>query len=1335
MATTAYVPWFDAVKSLDLNSMSDVFSATPSVTMFLTTESLKDLDDVFGKEDICRMNALQWCLWHYSEDSTKRQAVIRWLIQKSTPSELNDHRWGNGNTSLHIAAYRNEPAIVKAMLDQGALPHLTNGLNLTASDISTQEDIRNILGDATTGILSRPNPLDITLSGGKNISTLSDCHQSPITLVADAITSHQGNESTLAAQTPMLRSILRSTPSYHSDLNGSLTRDDSLKKKVTFNESAEIRQYMELSSDEEVMPKRRRRGFFMMMNYDEESEEEEEETEEETEQDIAGDDIEVKIQDPSDELDILARLQQEMHAFEEYENPSSYDWDQFVDDENDDDQEELNQDFVVTMLSPSTKQMDLEEEVPEMVNDTEDLLLMQTLETVRSESADSLLKELIATPTSRSDIEVYPVEGQVQPVEVDQPQLEDTTKENISHPKATPEYENMQEVPFLPTEADQQEAKDKECQPHIKSVEVDMIQQQQQQQVEATQQVICEEDIVMTVVETSVVDEASPTNDACVPQVALVEPSMDEDKTASLRTSNVDIDVDCTSQDALDDNNEAIAESTVEEQINFWEQKAANIDTEPTKVASSDSLPSERSYISSASESEDTNRRYQAVGSQRVRWESDIMSPVDNDPPMSFAAIFAAHQNKQQPEMRMDPPSYIDLLLADDDAHEDSLTEEGSTSTQVTDISVKPLPAVPSGEPSASKLISGIFQKLSDKRRIAPAMNGLKQISMPNLKRISLEHALRRRSFTSTQEDKLENVKIVKPQSEAEKVAQAQGDNVNKLSKSVQSATKLSKYFVMNRKVSVDSENSDSSNVLEIESQSSVSGCDTPPSSPSPTGSFEDKEKRLSVVTKRSSVRSRQSMPSFTSTNTPLKSATSHKETCSDNLKQSPESQRSLTDISKRHSFGFDSELSAQKFVLDVAERNHAVAFANNMQESLERISDGQKPKTYTEKYQQDIIHLSSPKDFSPKREGSVSPSWKAAQDQQKGGTFTKSKQRSAAHATKSPKDIPGKLYVRVVAVQDINVPIPSEPTYVRCILNDGTYEHLSKYVILGRHMQFDQEFKITANSRLDFSLSLHVRPDSHVKPKAPITRLLNSHKKVAPELSQFVNRPDGAIGSTKINFGDMMDECRNKLCSATFPSQNDWAIDVSRTIDKLESTKVKPKTVGKLVLHLVYLPGTKDRNIKYPRDIDECMRGFDNRRWHENVWRTGYMSQMGGDVNFWRRRYYKAVGARLLAYHDTHLAPRAAIDLTQAVRLTSNGRLIFGTPQSPEQSSNHSETSEEDCVKNSFQFTFSNGEKIDFFCDTERERDVWINTLRAALRSIPQWPEWLFDGKDDIIM
>jgi hypothetical protein len=396
----------------------------------------------------------------------------------------------------------------------------------------------------------------------------------------------------------------------------------------------------------------------------------------------------------------------------------------------------------------------------------------------------------------------------------------------------------------------------------------------------------------------------------------------------------------------------------------------------------------------------------------------------------------------------------------------------------------------------------------------------------------------------------------------------------------VTNAARLSKYFAKNRKVSVDSETSDSSNVLENDSQSSGSQYDTPPSSPSPTGSFEDEQKRLSAVAQKASVRRRQSMPSFTSSSTPLKSATRYENLSSEKLATSPADQRAFFNASKRNSYGSDTDLASKRFVLDVADRNHAIAFASTMQESLERISEGQKPKMYTERYQKDVVHLSSPKDYSPKREGSVSPSWKAARDQQKGGTFTKSKQRSAAHSTKAPKDIPGKLYVRLVAVQDINVPVPSEPTYVRCILNDGTYEHLSKYVMLGRHMQFDQEFKISANARLDFSLSLHVRPDSHVKPKAPIARLLNSHKKVAPELSQFVNRQDGAIGSTRISFGDMIEECRSKLCSATFPSQNDWAIDVSRTIDKLESTKVKPKTVGKLLLHMVYIPGSTDRRM-----------------------------------------------------------------------------------------------------------------------------------------------------------
>jgi hypothetical protein len=1087
--------------------------------------------------------------------------------KKSTPSELNDHRWANGNTSLHIAAYKNETNIVQVMLDHGALPHLTNGLNFTASDMTTQEDIRSLLRDATSKILAHNKSLDVLLFSRDNIYTTSvDQSQSP--LVADAIISH-GHEVALTKQAPLLRSILRTIPVSNADINDTVVREDSQKKKVTFNESAEIRQYIELSSDEEILPKRRRRGFFMMMNYDDASEEEEEE-DDLAEEDMLEDGMEVKIADPSDELDILARLQQEMHAFEEYQNPSNYDWDQFVEEENDEDQDELYQDSIVTELSPTSKRMDLEEEVPEMQISAEDLLLIKTLQTVHSESVDSLLKELISAPVDESEVAISLeelVEGNVQPVDEDLLQRVDTIHEDIISSVSVPSEE------------------ENEVQQPLESVEIDIHHQKKEE--EEPLKVTCEEEHVSMPIEDSCLAEKASLNDnADVPEAAT---AVDEDKPASSVISNSGAQDDNVLLETMLESNQSTADKvlptslvSVETQSDAFDQDSTSLDTQPTKVLSSDSLPSDKSFVSSSCDEEEIDEhthRTQAVGSQREKWESDIMSPIDNQSPMSFAAIFAAHQNKPQPELRIQPTTYIDLALAKE-GPKGSLTDGDSTSSLSTDISVKPLPAVPSDGHSAARRLSGLFQRLSDKKRIAPAMNGLKQISISNLKRLSLEQSLLRKPYYPTQKDKEQNDVNAKAPSTAENAATGNGDNTNMLSRSVTNAARLSKYFAKNRKVSVDSETSDSSNVLENDSQSSGSQYDTPPSSPSPTGSFEDEQKRLSAVAQKASLRRRQSMPSFTSSSTPLKSATRYENRSSEKLAISPENQTAFFDASKRHSYGSDTDLSSKQFVLDVADRNHAIAFASTMQESLERISQGQKPKTYTEKYQQDVVHLSSPKNYSPKREGSVSPSWKAARDQQKGGTFTKSKQRSAAHSTKAPRDIPGKLYVRLVAVQDINVPVPSEPTYVRCILNDGTYEHLSKYVMLGRHMQFDQEFKISANARLDFSLSLHVRPDSHVKPKAPITRLLNSHKKVAPELSQFVNRHDGAIGSTRISFGDMIEECRSKLCSATFPSQNDWAIDVSRTIDKLESTKVKPKTVGKLILHMVYIPGSKDRHM-----------------------------------------------------------------------------------------------------------------------------------------------------------
>jgi hypothetical protein len=1067
---------------------------------------------------------------------------------------------------MHIAAYMNETAAVQAMLEKGAIPRLANGLNFTAIDLATQEDLQRILRTDQYSRSSGTTLANHTLDSVSNLEmSLIHSSSTSTSISADAPTN-------ATTQDPTIRSILRVVSTSEAGLKISLIRNETQKKKVTFNEAAEIRQFIDLSSDEEEeAPRIRRRNVFMMSNYDENdgSEEEEEETEQIIEEE---DDEQSEMVDDSDELDILARLQDEMNTLGDYEDSENYDWEQFESENDEDEHAIMVRNELVTGLNSSNKRMDLEDDIPDATNvNFDDQSVIYALQAATSITTDSLLKELITSPDmacERSSIVKEEEDAYEQVIN----RTEDVTEER----EGSIVFQINQAV--IDTKADEVE----ETQEAIQLIlPEEVLSEDVLSEQILYEQVLCEKALPEVaaskeaLLENALSDPILP--DSGLPELVLLE----KDELEAALPEQALSKEDFPEQEALPEQSLTINDTPVDSESDTGDNEPTTPKLEATKLPSTESLPSEQSFISSASE-DSTNQRSQIKGSQRMRWESDIMSPVDTESPMSFASIFAANQNKIMEDSNVEnhPKSYINLLLPNDE-FQGQLLQSERISVIVADIALKPLPAVPYGENTAAKRITGIFQKLSDKRRIAPAMNGLKQISIPNLKLISLEQALRRAA--AVHKEVVSDQKSDQP--EAGNVQRLPPVNQPKRSKSMQAASAFSKYFAKNRTSSGDgSDNSDSINLFDNDSQSSGSQYDTPPSSPSPSGSFEEQEKRLSSPTKKNSVKRRQSMPSFTSRNMSVKSAKRYQEpssTSNESISTTHKAKVNATgSLTKRHSLSCNMNIPSKKYVLDVVDRSHATAFANTMQESIERISDGQKPKRYTERYQQDFIHLSQPtSSFSPRRAGSVSPSWKAAQDPNKGGTFTKSKQRSAANSTRSRnKDIPGKLYVRLVAVQDVNVPIPDQPTYVRCILNDGTYEHLSKYVMLGRQMQFDQEFKITANSRLDFSLSLHVRADNHVKPKAPIARLLTSHKKMTPELSSFVNRQDGAIGSTRISFGDMIDECRSKLCSATFPCQNDWVVDLSKTIDN--TTKQTPKVIGKLVLHLVYIPGTKERHI-----------------------------------------------------------------------------------------------------------------------------------------------------------
>jgi len=51
--------------------------------------------------------------------------------------------------------------------------------------------------------------------------------------------------------------------------------------------------------------------------------------------------------------------------------------------------------------------------------------------------------------------------------------------------------------------------------------------------------------------------------------------------------------------------------------------------------------------------------------------------------------------------------------------------------------------------------------------------------------------------------------------------------------------------------------------------------------------------------------------------------------------------------------------------------------------------------------------------------------------------------------------------------------------------------------------------------------------------------------------------------------------------------------------------------------------------------------------------------------------------------------------------------------------------------VKNSIRINFSDGEHMDFFCDSSAERKQWVDILKVIVGRVPEWPEWLTEGRE----
>lgn len=124
------------------------------------------------------------------------------------------------------------------------------------------------------------------------------------------------------------------------------------------------------------------------------------------------------------------------------------------------------------------------------------------------------------------------------------------------------------------------------------------------------------------------------------------------------------------------------------------------------------------------------------------------------------------------------------------------------------------------------------------------------------------------------------------------------------------------------------------------------------------------------------------------------------------------------------------------------------------------------------------------------------------------------------------------------------------------------------------------------------------------------------------------------------------------------------------------------------------------------PTRIDNAAKWMKIKKWETIEWISGLLSQEGGDVKFWRLRYFKAIGSRLEAFDEQTMEHRSTIDLKQV-------QSVFEFPEEVD--------SELYSIKNSFRLVMRDGKYIEFYANTREEYKQWISVFKMIVREISE--------------
>lgn len=252
----------------------------------------------------------------------------------------------------------------------------------------------------------------------------------------------------------------------------------------------------------------------------------------------------------------------------------------------------------------------------------------------------------------------------------------------------------------------------------------------------------------------------------------------------------------------------------------------------------------------------------------------------------------------------------------------------------------------------------------------------------------------------------------------------------------------------------------------------------------------------------------------------------------------------------------------------------------------------------------------------------------------------------------------------------------------------------------------------------------------------------------LAKDIWEYLTGSNGSFGQVSIDLAEYESKIYGEPKTFDLPCYNRWS--KSSKPGEIAPSMNNPYQIGTLQVQMMFVPRQSKKDIM-PHSISEALNEIRLARLQKEqeeqahiekikaegaiqeeerrnaIKQEGYLSQLGGDCTYWRRRYFKLDGPNLTAYSESSRKPRVSINLVKATRIVEDKSTLIEpmvTVESKTSSGGRrrrkSAFAEQEeafmFVDSGFRIRFANGEIIDFYADDLESKKEWVASLHSVV-------------------